>query len=32
MSAALIAVVVSLLLGHLVPSLPLLRRYDWFIG
>lgn len=32
MSAALIAVVVSLLLGHLVPSLPSLRRYDWFIG
>ena len=32
MSAALIAVVVSLLLGHLVPSLPLLRRYDGFIG
>jgi AmpE protein len=32
MSAALIAVVVSLLLGHLVPSLPLLRRYDVFIG
>jgi AmpE protein len=32
MSAALIAVVVSLLLGHLLPSLPSLRRYDWFIG
>lgn len=32
MSAALIAVVVSLLLGHIVPSLPALRRYDWFIG
>jgi AmpE protein len=32
MSAALIAVVVSLLLGHVVPSLPSLRRYDWFIG
>ena len=32
MSAALIAVVVSLLLGHVVPSLPALRRYDWFIG
>lgn len=32
MSAALIAVVVSLLLGHIVPSLPSLRRYDWFIG
>ena len=32
MSAALIAVVVSLLLGHLLPSLPALRRYDWFIG
>ncbi|PZO08177.1 MAG: hypothetical protein DCF27_09035 [Lysobacteraceae bacterium] len=32
MSAALIAVVVSLLLGHLFPSLPSLRRYDWFIG
>ena len=32
MSAALIAVFVSLLLGHLVPSLPLLRRYDGFIG
>jgi hypothetical protein len=32
MSAALIAVVVSLLLGHFVPSLPALRRYDWFIG
>ena len=32
MSAALIAVVVSLVLGHLVPSLPSLRRYDWFIG
>lgn len=32
MSAALIAVVVSLLLGHLVPSLPSLRRYDAFIG
>ncbi len=32
MSAALIAVVVSLLLGHVFPSLPALRRYDWFIG
>jgi len=32
MSAALIAVVVSLLLGHLFPSLPSLRRYDWFIS
>ncbi|GAB2503944.1 hypothetical protein [Arenimonas alkanexedens] len=32
MSAALIAAVVSLLLGHLVPSLPLLRRYDIFVG
>ena len=32
MSAALIAVVVSLLLGHVFPSLPSLRRYDWFIG
>ena len=32
MSAALIAVVVSLLLGHVFPSLPLLRRYDWFVG
>ena len=32
MSAALIAVVVSLLLGHVFPSLPSLRRYDWFIA
>lgn len=33
MSAALIAVVVSLFLGHLFPAaLPTLRRYDWFIG
>lgn len=32
MSAALIAVVVSLLLGHVFLSLPALRRYDWFIG
>lgn len=32
MSAALIAVVASLLLGHLVPALPALRRYDGFIG
>jgi len=32
MSAALIAVVVSLLLGHVFPALPALRRYDWFIG
>ena len=33
MSAALIAVVVSLFLGHLFPAaLPSLRRYDWFIG
>jgi AmpE protein len=32
MSAALIAVVVSLVLGHVFPSLPSLRRYDWFIG
>ena len=32
MSAALIAVVIALLLGHVFPSLPLLRRYDWFIG
>ena len=32
MSAALIAVVVSLLLGHVFPALPWLRRYDWFIG
>jgi AmpE protein len=33
MSAALIAVVVSLLLGHLFPAgLAALRRYDWFIG
>ena len=29
---ALIAVVIALLLGHVFPSLPLLRRYDWFIG
>jgi len=32
MSAALIAVVVSLLLGHVFQSLPALRSYDWFIG
>ena len=32
MSAALIAVVVSLLLGHVFTALPSLRRYDWFIG
>ena len=32
MSAALIAVVVCLLLGHVFPALPSLRRYDWFIG
>ena len=32
MSAALIAVVIALLLGHLVPALPGVRRYDWFIG
>src|SRR5690606_5694810 len=32
MSAALVAVVVALLLGHLLPALPTLRRYDWFIG
>ncbi len=33
MSAALIAVVVSLFLGHLFPAaLPSLRRYGWFIG
>lgn len=32
MSAALIAVVVALLLGHLFRGLPELRRYDWFIG
>ncbi|MBW8368153.1 MAG: hypothetical protein K0M70_09875 [Arenimonas sp.] len=32
MSAALIAVVVTLLLGHVFPSLPSLRRYDWFIS
>lgn len=32
MSAALIAVVVSLLLGHVFKALPSLRRYDWFIG
>ncbi len=32
MSAALIAVVVSLLLGHLWPGLAVVRRYDWFVG
>ncbi len=33
MSAALIAVVVALLLGHLFPAaLPALRRYGWFVG
>src|SRR5690606_20516133 len=33
MSAALIAVVVALLLGHVFPTaLPSLRRYDWFVG
>lgn len=32
MSAALIAVVVALLLGHFLPGLVALRRYDWFVA
>ncbi len=32
MALTLIAVVLSLVLGHIVPGLALLRRYDWFIA
>lgn len=32
MSAALIAVVLALLLGHFLPGLVALRRYDWFVA
>ena len=32
MALTLIAVVLALVLGHMVPSLLAVRRYDWFIG
>jgi AmpE protein len=32
MALTLIAVVLSLVLGHVLPALPLLRRYDWFVA
>lgn len=32
MALTLIAVVLSLVLGHIVPGLVALRRYDWFVG
>ena len=32
MALTLIAVVLALVLGHVVPSLLAVRRYDWFIG
>jgi AmpE protein len=32
MALTLIAVVLALVLGHVLPALPLVRRYDWFVG
>jgi AmpE protein len=32
MALTLIAVVLSLVLGHVLPALPMLRRYDWFVA
>jgi AmpE protein len=32
MALTLIAVVLSLVLGHVLPALPSLRRYDWFVA
>jgi AmpE protein len=32
MALTLIAVVLSLVLGHVVPALSVLRRYDWFVA
>lgn len=32
MSLTLIAVVIALVVGHTMPTLAALRRYDWFIG
>jgi AmpE protein len=32
MALTLIAVVLSLVLGHVVPALPVLRRYGWFVA
>jgi AmpE protein len=32
MALTLIAVVLSLVLGHVLPGLMALRRYDWFVG
>jgi AmpE protein len=32
MSATLIAVALALLLGHLLPKLPAVRSYDWFVA
>jgi AmpE protein len=32
MALTLIAVVLSLVLGHVLPVLPALRRYDWFVA
>jgi AmpE protein len=32
MALTLIAVVLSLVLGHIVTALPALRRYDWFVA
>ena len=32
MALTLIAVVLSLVLGHVLPVLPMLRRYDWFVA
>ena len=32
MALTLIAVVLSLVLGHVLPALPTLRRYDWFVA
>jgi len=32
MSLTLIAVVIALIVGHTMPSLAALRRYDWFVG
>ena len=31
MSVTLIAVVIALVVGHTMPALVALRRYDWFI-
>lgn len=32
MSVTLIAVVIALVIGHTLPALAALRRYDWFVG